>query len=709
MMILSTAFGEGRKPIPGAEALKKLPADGGEEYNRLVFEKSPYLLQHAGNPVDWWPWGDAAFEEAKKRKVPVFLSIGYSTCHWCHVMEHESFEDPEIAKFLNENYICIKVDREERPDIDQIYMNVTVAMNEGRGGWPMTVIMTPERKPFFAGTYFPKPAVLQIGRKVVDMWASDRTKLVESADNITNGLNEFLAAKKGGPLGEPHMARLSKKLLGNYDSEWGGFGNKPKFPSPHDLSFLTRYWKRSGDAASLEAVENTLTKIRMGGVYDQVGFGLHRYSTDREWFLPHFEKMLYDQALFAIANIDAYQATGKSSYRRTAEEVFTYVMRDMQGPEGGFYSAEDAQSEGEEGKFYLWDPNDVRAALGKEDGDFVIGLFGITDKGTFTEEATGEGNGKSIPYLKKPLSDTDWKRLEPLREKLFQVREKRVHPMKDDKVLTDWNGLMIAALARGATAFDEPRYTEAARKAADFVLKTLRREDGRLLKRYRQGDAALPAHLEDYAFMVWGLLNLYEASFDTRYLGEALALNALMEKHFWDAKDGAFFQTADDSEKLILRNKDTLDGAMPCGNSVAALNLVRLARFTGNPMLEERSVEVIKALSGTLQEREFGSASMFLSAVDFLVGPFYEVVIAGKRDDPGTINMLKTVRERFQPNKVVLFREEGPGATALAKLAPFTENQGMQNGLATAFVCRNQVCDLPTNKIEEMLESLDKK
>ncbi|MBI2191035.1 MAG: thioredoxin domain-containing protein [Planctomycetes bacterium] len=708
-----------RKPIPPPEELAKLPKDGGPEYNRLVFEKSPYLLQHAGNPVDWYPWGDEAFEKARQENKPIFLSIGYTTCHWCHVMEHESFEDEEVARLMNQHFVCIKVDREERPDIDQVYMTVTQAMT-GSGGWPMTVVMTPDRKPFFTGTYFPKEGrmgmrgMLQLLPALARAWSGEREKVLQAADHVASALSQWTRGAPGGGLHPATLDTAFRQLEARYDPERGGFSRAPKFPVPHNLSFLLRYGKRTGNPKALEMVEKTLAALRLGGVYDQIGFGTHRYSTDPVWLVPHFEKMLYDQALLAIANLEAWQATGKKFYARTAREIFDYVLREMTSPEGGFYSAEDADSEGEEGKYYLWTPQEVVQVLGEENGKLFNRVFHIVEGGNFKEEASGRKGARSIPHLVKPIPDIardlQWaedelqKRLEESRQKLLAAREKRVHPQKDDKVLTDWNGLMIAALALGGRTLEDAPYTAAAEKAANFVLSKLRRNDGRLLKRYRQNEAALPAHLEDYAFMVWGLFELYQSTFDVRYLREAISLNNLMLKHFWDPQDGGLFQTADDGEKLLVRSKDIYDGAIPSGNSVAALNLVRLGRLTANPDYEKNAEGIMKAFSDGV-DRQASGHTQLLIALEFIEGRSYEIVIAGDPEREDTRAALRALWRPFLPGKVVLLRPDGD-ASAITDIAPYAKSQQSIQGAATAYVCQNFACKLPTTDIQEMLRFL---
>ncbi|NNE94223.1 MAG: thioredoxin domain-containing protein [Verrucomicrobiales bacterium] len=698
-----------RKPLPPAEEIAKLPKDGGKEFNRLVFEKSPYLLQHARNPVDWWPWGEKAFAQAKKENKPVFLSIGYTTCHWCHVMEHESFEDEEVGKLINEKYIPIKVDREERPDIDEVYMTVTQAMT-GRGGWPMTVVMTPDKKPFFAGTYFPKrqrgmtPGIMDVLEQLSTAWENDREKIDEVADDITLKLGEFVVTQPGDGVPPETLETAYEQLASRYDAEHGGFGAAPKFPVPPNLMYLLRYHQRTGDEKALEMVEKTLTEMRKGGVYDHVGYGTHRYSTDPIWLLPHFEKMLYDQALVAIANLEAYQVTGKEQYARTAREIFTYVLRDMTSPEGGFYSAEDADSEGEEGKFYVWTPEEVIEVLGKEDGEFFNATFNIVPGGNFVDEATRQRTGESIPHLRKSLNEEDQARFESVREKLWAAREKRIHPQKDDKVLTDWNGLMIAAFARGAQVLGDEEYRNAAVKAADFVLETLTTEDGRLLKRYRDGEAGLTAHLEDYAFLTWGLLDLYEATFDPRYLERSIALTGMTMEHFRDDDGGGgFFMTADDSEELIVRMKKIYGGAIPSGNAVSLLNLSRLYRMTGEGKYADEAEVLIKAFSEEVKKLP-GQFPLTMCALDFHFGPSYEVVVSAT-DSESADEMISALRKPFLPNKVVMLRTE-QNADKLSKLAGFIETMVPQDGKATAYVCVEQTCNRPTNSIEQMLESM---
>ncbi|MFQ5868263.1 MAG: thioredoxin domain-containing protein [Candidatus Zixiibacteriota bacterium] len=690
-----------------------------ERHNRLVNEKSPYLLQHADNPVDWYPWGAEAFKKARKEDRPIFLSIGYSTCHWCHVMEHESFEGPQVANLMNEVFVSIKVDREERPDLDNIYMRVCQMMT-GSGGWPLTIIMTPDKKPFFAATYIPREnrlgrmGILALIPRIKELWTTDRDKLLNSADQIAAALQQTSVDSSAGELERSTLKSAYQELGSRFDEDYGGFSGAPKFPTAHNLLFLLRYWSRTGDDNALKMTEKTLQSMRVGGVYDHIGFGFHRYSTDSKWLLPHFEKMLYDQALLAMAYTEAYQATGKEEYEKTVREIFAYVLRDMTSPEGGFYSAEDADSEGEEGKFYLWTEAEIRQTLAEEAALFVE-LFNVERDGNFTEEAGGSRTGANILHLKESLPKTAAKlkvsdqelrsRLENAREKLFEAREKRIHPHKDDKVLADWNGLMIAALAKSARVLDEPSYSEVARRAADFVLKNMRTSDGRLLHRYREGKSGISAYLDDYAFLIWGLIELYESTFVVSYLKNALELNNDLLEHFWDDEGGGFYFTADDGEKLLARQKEIYDGAIPSGNSVAMLNLLRLGRITASPDLEKKASRIGTAFSGTV--RQMPSAyTQLLAAVDFGLGPSYEVVIAGNLQAEDTKAMLRALRRQFIPNKVVLLRSSEEELPEIVRFAEFTRYQTSIDGEATAYVCLNYNCRLPTTDIGEMLESL---
>ncbi len=691
--------------------------------NRLIEEKSPYLLQHAYNPVDWYPWGEEAFAKAKAEDKPVFLSVGYSTCHWCHVMERESFEDEEVAEVLNDVFVSIKVDREERPDIDTIYMTVCQAMT-GSGGWPLTIIMTPDKRPFYAGTYFPKksrygrPGVIDLAKGIKKSWQEKRDELFQIAAQVTDHLQSMVTASPlSGGLDEDVLTRAYDSLAKVYDADYGGFGRAPKFPTPHNLSFLLRYWQRAGERKALDMVKHTLDAMGQGGMYDQFGFGFHRYSTDREWLLPHFEKMLYDQALLAIAYLEAYQADKQESHARKAEEIFTYVLRDMTDEAGGFYSAEDADSEGEEGKFYVWTTEELRRVLTPENAEIAIKVFNVHEDGNFHDEATREKTGTNILHLTKPLSQLaselemsveDLERhLDEIRQTLWGVRENRIHPFKDNKVLTDWNGLMIAALARGGRVLGVERYTQAAEDAVAFIKNNLLRPDGKLLKRYREGEAALPAHVDDYAFMVWGLIELYETTFKPYYLRLALSLNEILLKLFLDKEHGGLYLTSEDAEQLLVRPKEVYDGAIPSGNSVAALNNLRLARLTGQRDLEEAGQSIIQAFAGDVAQNPAAHTFM-LQAVDYLLGPTHEVVVVGDIGAPDTTQLLSALNSEFLPRKAVLVYPVTPQEERIAieALAQFVQGQEQVEGKATAYVCTNFSCQRPTTDAAEMLERL---
>jgi len=689
--------------------------------NHLINEISPYLRQHAHNPVDWYPWGPEAFKRAQKENKPIFLSIGYSTCHWCHVMAHESFEHPEVASLMNEAFVSIKVDREERPDIDNVYMSACQVMT-GSGGWPLSIIMTPDKKPFFAATYIPKDGrfgligMTELIPNIKELWTTRRDEALSLSNEIAAVLQRTSRETPGEELDEATLELAYEQLAKRFDGQHAGFSSAPKFPTPHNLLFLLRYWKRSGNKAALEMVEKTIQAMRRGGIYDHIGFGFHRYSIDSQWLVPHFEKMLYDQAMLAMAYTEAYQATGKEDYGKTTREIFTYVLSGMAAPEGGFCSAEDADSEGEEGKFYLWTREEVRQALGNEEVNFVAKVFNIGKDGNFMEQATGRRSGVNILHLRKTLgelaSDLNMSQqdlqahLEGIRQKLFDYREKRIHPMKDDKILTDWNGLMIAALAKGAQAFDEPEYAEAACRAADFIIGNIRKPDGRLLHRYRDGRAGVEANLDDYAFLVWGLIELYEAIFKTKYLKVALELTGDMVRHFWDEDGGGFYLTPDDGESLFVRKKEIYDGAIPSGNSVAMLNLLRLGRMTATSDLEEKAARIGSAFSRSVKQLPSAHTQLMV-ALDFGIGPCYEVVIVGKAQAEDTMAMVKALRTRFLPNKVVLLNHGERRSPEIAKLAEFTKNQLSIDGRATAYVCMNYNCKLPTTDIDKMLQLLN--
>lgn len=693
--------------------------------NRLADEQSPYLRQHKDNPVEWFPWGEEAFEQARREDKPIFLSIGYSTCHWCHVMERESFEDEEVAELLNDGFVPIKVDREERPDVDSIYMDVCQMMR-GRGGWPLTVLLTPDRKPFFAATYLPKEGrfqqtgLMDLLPRVMEHWEENRESLLDDAEEITSLLRRNTEASEDGAA--PDVQTLNeafRQLSRRFDETHGGFGSAPKFPSPHNHLFLLRHWHRTGDDRALEMVTETLDRMRQGGLFDQVGYGFHRYSTDERWVLPHFEKMLYDQAMHVLAYTEAYQATGEARYESTAREVVTYVMRDLGAPDGGCYSAEDADSRNEEGEmeegaFYVWSTDDIHDLLDPDLAELVIDVYNLEPEGNYQDESSGERTGKNVLYRSRSLAHEATRRdmteeqlrdrLATARTALFKAREDRPRPGLDDKVLTDWNGLTVAALAVAARVFDEPDYEDAAGRTAQFLLDTMRDEEGRLLHRYREGEAGIRATLDDYAFLTWGLIELYETTLDPAWLRAALdQMDACLDR-FWDAEDGGFYMTPDDGEALLVRPKDATDGAMPSGNSVQVSNLLRLARLTGRTELAEKAAAVSRWIGAKVRSRPTGFAAL-LSGLHWTLGEPQELVIAGDPDAKDTNALMEVFRNVYSPTTVALHRPPGD-APEITDLAPFTADQTPVDGHAAAYVCRDFQCEAPTRDPEALREQL---
>jgi uncharacterized protein YyaL (SSP411 family) len=687
--------------------------------NRLQLEKSPYLLQHAANPVDWYPWGEEAFSRAKTEDRPVFLSVGYSTCHWCHVMAHESFEDEETASLLNETFVCVKVDREERPDIDGIYMRVCQMMTGG-GGWPLTVIMTPDRRPFFAATYIPKESrwgrtgLVDLIPKLGRLWRTERGRIEEAAAK-TVSLLQRPGSERGETPGAETLADAFGALRGQFDEEFGGFGAAPKFPMPHQLLFLLHYGERTGEAEAIRIAEKTLRAMRRGGIFDQLGYGFHRYSTDRQWLVPHFEKMLYDQALCVLACTEAFHVGGDGEHARTAREILEYVLRDLRAPEGGFYAAEDADSEGEEGRFYLWGTDEIRRLLGPEDARFAVEVFGIEEKGNFIDPMTGSRTGLNMLHLAsekagvaegKGISGKEnARRLEEVRLSLLAARAGRVRPRRDDKILTDWNGLMVAALARAACVFDEPLYLDAARIAADFVRTRMQTPDGRLLHRWCGGEPAMTGNLDDYAFMVWGLIELYEAGFAAGDLRLALELQRVLTDRFRDP-EGGFFFTPDDGEELLTRLKEGHDGAVPSGNAVTLMNLIRLGRMTGDPRLEEEAAALSRAFAESVRRLPSAHAQ-WLIALEMLAASSCEVVIAGRPEAADTRELIGVVRRCRAPRPVLLLRPAGETEPEIAGIAPFTKGMGAIGGRAAAYVCRNYSCLRPVTDPKELAAILE--
>jgi hypothetical protein len=689
--------------------------------NRLSNEKSPYLLQHANNPVDWFPWSDEAFKKAKDENKPIFLSIGYSTCHWCHVMEHESFEDEKVAGLMNDSFVSIKVDREERPDIDGIYMTVC-QMLTGSGGWPMTIIMTPEKKPFFAGTYFPKETrfgrtgLLELLPKINELWKTKKEEILKSSEEILTAIKKSEIRTHGQEIGIEIFDKAYNEFLKRFDKVNGGFGNSPKFPTPHNLIFLLRYWKRKKEPIALEMVEKTLLKMRLGGIYDHIGFGFHRYSTDSEWLVPHFEKMLYDQAQLVQVYIEVYQITQNDFYKNTAEEILSYVLRDMTSPDGAFYSAEDADSEGEEGKFYLWDSDELKQILDEDEIRFVTNVFNIEPGGNWIDHVNGIMNGTNILHLKNSVDESAdelnltpvvvLQKIEIIRKKLFIYREKRIHPYKDDKILTDWNSLMISAFAKAYQVFDEEKYLKAAEKAVNFILNNLTTNDGKLLHRYREGEAVIPANIDDYAFLISSLLDLYEASFNIEFLKSAIQLNKDFITHFWDKENGGFFFASDESEEILIRQKEIYDGAIPSGNSVAILNLIRIGKITSNSEFESMASEIGKIFAHNINSTPI-AFTQNLTALDYAFGPSYEIVIAGDDKADNSNELIKTIRKNYFPNKTIMFNPSQ--GKDLTDIAPFASNYKKIEDKTAVYICQDYSCKQPVldiSSLKKMLEEL---
>ncbi|MFA5027405.1 MAG: aldo/keto reductase [Candidatus Methylomirabilota bacterium] len=667
--------------------------------NRLIHETSPYLLQHAHNPVDWYPWGEEALRRARTEQRPILLSIGYSSCHWCHVMERESFEDEEIAALMNRHFVCIKVDREERPDLDDIYMTATVAMNNGQGGWPMTVFLTPDQQPFFAGTYFPprdgfgRPGFGSLLAHLATLWQEKGAEVVRQAADLTALLRQQAGPAGGGSIGEAEIRSAVQILAATFDKAYGGFNHAPKFPPHTALSLLLRHHRRTGDANTLAMVTRTLDAMAQGGIYDQIGGGFARYATDERWLVPHFEKMLYDNALLTRLYLEGFQATGDAFYARIAREICDYLLREMTGPEGGFFSATDADSEGVEGKFFVWTPREVEAVLGPEAGGWFCAYYDISEEGNW--------EGKSIPNTPRSLArvagrlgvpaETFRQSLEASREALYRARLARVRPGLDDKLLTAWNGMAVGALAEAARVLSEPRYLAAASRAAEFLLAALRRPDGRLLRTYRAGKAHLDAYLEDYAFLAEGLLDLYEAGGAPRFLTEAASLAERLLADFADAESGAFFETAADHETLILRHRSGTDSATSSPNAVAALTLARLAAHLDRPAFREAAVAAIQAYGRSIagHPRAFCKS---LAVADFLMEGPVELVLVGTPGDASYDALAREIARHYLPNRILAVRDPAAGP---APALPLLAGKEPVEGKAALYVCRNFACQAP--------------
>ncbi|GMV91863.1 MAG: thioredoxin domain-containing protein [Candidatus Hydrogenedentota bacterium] len=689
--------------------------------NRLIDATSPYLLQHAHNPVDWYPWGEEAFERARNEDKPIFLSIGYAACHWCHVMEHESFEDESVAEILNERFISIKVDREERPDIDEIYMTAVQIMT-GSGGWPMSVFLTPELKPFYGGTYYPpqdmmgRPGFKTLLRSISDAWVNRRDEVMKSAEQLTQYVRNSQDMRTGaeGNLAVELLQAAVGDLRETFDSIHGGWGGAPKFPSSPSIELLLRQHAHTGESDLLEMATQTLTEMYRGGMYDHLGGGFHRYSVDAQWLVPHFEKMLYDNAQLSEVYLDAYQATGDPLFARVAREVLDYEIRDMQDPEGAFHSTEDADSEGKEGIFYTWKFDDIIKHLGEEDGRLFCDYYSVEPDGNFTSHESYHSGLNILHISKEPETiakeagitrDQLEKRVAACREKLMKIREQRVRPGLDDKILTSWNGLIIGSLAQAYSVLGDERYREAAVRAADFVLFEMTK-DGVLLRSHRNGESRIPGYLDDYAFFATGLIDLYEATFDVRWLNEADWLATGMIDLFWDDANGGFYFTREGQQDVLTRTKPTYDGAEPSGNSMAAWALARLAKLTDNRDYAQKAERILRINTANMESAPRGFMKM-LCVADFHLSPTREIAIAGAPDSEPVQAYLHALNGVFIPNKVVaLIDPSSAEAEALEKRVPLLASKSLVNGEPAVYVCENFACKQPVTTPEDLLKVL---
>ena len=677
--------------------------------NRLINETSPYLLQHANNPVDWYPWGEEALSRARDEDKPILLSIGYSACHWCHVMERESFENDSIAEIMNSHFINIKVDREERPDLDAVYMEA-VQMLTGSGGWPMTVFLTPDCKPFYGGTYFPPvdrhnmPGFPRLLETVSQAYRNSHAEIQRVTGQLTEQMGRTATMPRGsGALDESILHQAYNQLATNFDYQNGGVGSAPKFPQAMTLEILLRYYARGHNERALSMLDLTLEKMARGGVYDQVGGGFHRYSTDTYWLVPHFEKMLYDNALLARLYLQAWLATGRSLYRRITEETLDYVLREMTGDHGGFFSATDADSEGEEGKFFVWSPDDIESVLGSEEGSLFGAFFGVSQRGNF--------EGKNILNIAVRAADFSERQgvalkhlvdvIQRGKEALYKVREQREHPLLDDKALASWNGLMLKAFAEAGAALERQDYIDAAARNANFLMADMR-PGGRLHRSYREGQAKLPGFLEDYSFVADGLLSLYEATFERRWLDAAIGLADEMISLFWDEEAGCFYDTGRGHEELVVRPRDVFDNAQPCGSSVASDLLLRLSVITGNEDYATKAIAPLRSLA-ELMGRAPAGTGRWIAALDFYVSAAKEVVVIGPQDDPATSDLLRIVNRRYLPNRVLVGSN---GEEAAASGVPLLEGRGLVDDKPTAYVCENYACQLPVTDPEALAGQL---
>ncbi len=656
--------------------------------NHLSGEHSPYLLQHVENPVDWHPWGEEVFAEAKRTDRPIFLSIGYSTCHWCHVMAHESFEDETVAQAINEVFLPVKVDREERPDVDAVYMAACAAMN-GSGGWPLTVLLTPDQKPFWAGTYLPKAQLLRLVRNTAELWRDNREAVLSAGERLTAHLQQESACRTS-TLKRETVRQASELFARRFDKEWGGFGAPPKFPMPHNLIFLLRYARLTGEGKMQKIALQTLDAMYRGGLFDHVGGGFSRYSTDRFWLVPHFEKMLYDNAMLVLAYTEAFQHTRRPLYEGIVRRTLHYVLKELSGPLGGFCCGQDADSDGVEGKYYVFTPDGLIPVLGELDAGRFCQWYGITQDGNF--------EGKSIPnLLGQAQFDREPEGIAALRERVYNCRLHRAALHRDDKLLTSWNGLMVAALARAGLVLDEPQYLSAARQTVDFLTEHLTGSDGRLLARWRDGDAAHPGKLDDYAFYAWGLLELYAVTFDPACLAKAVGLADCLLEFFFDWEYGGFYPYASDGEQLLTRSKEAYDGAMPSGNSVAALMLSRLSLLTGEGHWRKAANLQLSWLAGAVQDYPAGYSFAMLAFLEEL-WPSAELVVTA-REVPAELKVF--LREASRPELVILVKTP-ESADILDCLAPFTSSYPIPERGTRYYLCQGQACALPVDNIETL-------
>jgi uncharacterized protein YyaL (SSP411 family) len=687
--------------------------------NKLSSELSPYLQQHATNKVQWYPWGNIVFAQAKKQDKPIFLSIGYATCHWCHVMAHESFEDDEVAQVLNDTFICIKVDREERPDLDNFYMKVCQKLT-GSGGWPLSIIMTPDKKPFFAATYIPKTTrfgrsgIIELTAQIQNLWKTQREKIETSAEEITTTLCSFTSSQSiAQHLDRQVLDRAYEQLVAAFDEHYGGFSSAPKFPTPHNLLFLLRYWNRTKNPYALTMVERTLEQMRLGGIFDQIGYGFHRYATDQKWNIPHFEKMLYDQALLILTYTEAYQITNNPFYRQVAQEVITYVLREMTSHAGAFYTAQDADSEGEEGKFYTWTSKELRKLLSQDEFHLMTTIFDLTKDGNTSFETTQQLKRNILFHQQTfkesaqrlQLSEEELtKKIKEITTKLYYVRKKRVPPLKDDKILSDWNGLMIAALAKAGAVFCEDSYIKTAEKAAGFLQKNMMKKTGEMFHRFRNGKAGIQGFADDYAFTIWGFLELYQATFNLGYLRTAQTLNQHYLDHFWDnAQKGFFFSETTDVP--LPRTKEWHDGAIPSANSVSTMNLLRLSRLTANTKLEKIADALFRSISGEVASVPTGYTCL-LAGIDFALGPSKEILMVGEPESDDIQKFLTEIHRTYLPNMVVILLSPQIDRLLYREVFPFADSYSQIDRKATVYVCTNHQCQNPVTTVQELSKLL---